>query len=433
MDQDKSTQELIDELEQRVRERTAELAEANKNLGIFRRFAEDAEDGFGMSDFDGRIVYANSTLCRLFGEEKPEDVIGKHVSAYYPKEYVQRRKDELIPTLLREGHLHIEQPVLPRHGKPIQTLQSTFLIRDENESPFRIGVVITDITERKRAEDVLRKEHGNLRHMLRSSDNERQLIAYEIHDGLAQQLAGAIMQFQAYGHLKDRQPKQAAKAYEAGLTMLQQGHSEARRLIAGVRPPILDEAGVAEAISHLIHEQSRLKGPKIEHRSRVDFDRLDPTLENAIYRIAQEALTNACKHSKSERISVNLLQRGDRLRIEIRDWGAGFDRKAVPKSRFGLEGIRQRASPSGQGQWLRPGKPRPMASHPQLAWHRLGRSPDSSAAGFHPGQLRNRGPGFRSALSQLDSGLRDRSFPRPRKRIGDFRRFRPDPARGPGP
>ena len=180
--------------------------------------------------------------------------------------------------------------------------------------------------------------------MLRSSDNERQLIAYEIHDGLAQQLAGAIMQFQAYGHLKDTQPKEAAKAYDAGLTMLQQGHFETRRLIAGVRPPILDEAGVAEAVSHLIYEVSREKGPKIDFHSRVDFDRLDPTLENSIYRITQEALMNACKHSQSERISVSLLQqREDRLRIEIRDWGVGFDPKAVPKSHFGLEGIQQRA------------------------------------------------------------------------------------------
>ena len=127
------------------------------------------------------------------------------------------------------------------------------------------------------------------------------------------------------------------------MTMLRQGHSEARRLIAGVRPPILDEEGIAAAVGHLVNEQIRLKGPKIEYRSRVAFDRLDPTLENAIYRIAQEAFTNACQHSKSERVSVSLLQREDRLRIEIRDWGVGFDPKTVPKNHFGLEGIRQRA------------------------------------------------------------------------------------------
>src|SRR5208282_3531471 len=118
--------------------------------------------GFGMSDFDGCIVYANPSLCRLFGEEKPDDVIGKNVSAYYPQEYVQRRKDELIPRLLRQGHLHIEQTVLPRHGNPISTRQSTFLIRAEDGSPVLIAVVISDITERKRAEEALRQSHDEL-------------------------------------------------------------------------------------------------------------------------------------------------------------------------------------------------------------------------------------------------------------------------------
>ncbi len=458
------------ELEQRVRERTEELAMANENLDIFCRFAEDSNEGFGMSDFDGRIIYANSTLCRLYGEEKPEDVIGKNVSAYYPQEYLRRRKGELIPALLREGHWHIEQNVLPRRGKPIQTLQSTFLIRDKDGSPFRIAVVISDITERKAAEDALRaseerfrvtfeeapvgmvigerdgvivkanravcrisgytqeeligqhvrdlthpddrelssplvkrlmageipsftlvkrflrkdgqpfwaeattamahdqdgkiafalgiiedisdrkraeealkKEHRNLKHLLRAGDHERQLIAYEIHDGLAQELAGAIMQLDAFDHLKDSKPKHAADAFHAAMTMLRQAHGEARRLIAGVRPPILDEDGIVAAVGHLVHEQIRLKGPRIEFRSRVDFDRLDRTLENAVYRIIQEALTNACQYSKSERISVSLLQRDDRLRITIRDWGIGFDPKAIPKNHFGLEGIRQRA------------------------------------------------------------------------------------------
>ncbi len=152
-----------DELEQRVKERTAELAKANENLEIFRKFAEDSEEGFGMSEFDGRIVYANSKLCRLFGEEKPEDVIGRNVSKYYSDEYAQRRKEELIPALLREGHLHIEETVLPRHGKPIQTLQSTFLIRDEGGIPSRIAVVISDITERKRVEEALRASEERFR------------------------------------------------------------------------------------------------------------------------------------------------------------------------------------------------------------------------------------------------------------------------------
>jgi two-component system sensor kinase len=66
-------------------------------------------------------------------------------------------------------------------------------------------------------------------------------------------------------------------------------------------------------------------------------------LENVIYRIVQEGLTNARNHSKSKKIRVTLKQRGDRLRIEIRDWGVGFDTNIVQENHFGLEGIRERA------------------------------------------------------------------------------------------
>ena len=467
---EEALQKAHDELEQRVKERTADLAKASENLDIFRKFAEASGEGFSMADLDGHLTYLNPALCQMLGVERPGDFLGKHFSICYSEETNRRGKQEIEPALMRDGYWQGELPMLSRQGTSIPTWHHTFVIRDERGSPLRLAVVITDITERKRAEEALRaseerfrvafedaplgivmtvgegilvranrtfcrlsgyteeeligksvidithpedredtqalgtqvlaganpgitmekrylkkhggffwgqiavtaihdrggnvifvlgiiediterkqaqealaKEHRNLRHMLRSSDNERQLIAYEIHDGLAQQLAGAIMQLDAFDHLKESQPKQAADAYHAAITMLRQGQFETRRLIAGVRPPILDEEGIVEAVAHLIHELGREKGPKIEYRSRVDFDRLDPTLENAIYRIAQEGLTNACKHAKSETVWVSLLQRGDRVRIEIRDWGVGFDPKTVPKSHFGLEGIRQRA------------------------------------------------------------------------------------------
>jgi signal transduction histidine kinase len=62
-----------------------------------------------------------------------------------------------------------------------------------------------------------------------------------------------------------------------------------------------------------------------------------------IYRIVQEGLTNARRHSHSDRILVSLKQRDNRLRIEIRDWGVGFDPQTVHENRFGLQGIRERA------------------------------------------------------------------------------------------
>ena len=298
-------------------------------------------DGLLMADIETKhFVGANAAMSRMLGYSETEllslSVKDIHPQADLPFVVEQFEK-------LSEGKIQVSEdvPVLRKDGSVFfAVVTSSPVIRNDRRC---IVGFFHDITERKRAEEALRKEHRNLSHLLHASDHERQLIAYEIHDDLAQQLAGAIMQFDAFDHLKETKPKQAADAFHAGITMLRQGHFETRRLIAGVRPPILDESGIVEAVAHLVHELGRDKGQKIENRSKVDFDRLDPTLENAIYRIAQEALTNACKHSQSERISVSLLQRGDRLSIKIRDWGVGFDPKTIPKNHFGLEGIRQRA------------------------------------------------------------------------------------------
>jgi signal transduction histidine kinase len=150
------------------------------------------------------------------------------------------------------------------------------------------------------------------------------------------------MQFQTHDAFKENSPKKAKKAYETAMELVRQAHSESRRLISEVRPPIIDENGIEMAISHLVHEQRQRGGPKIECHSDVQFGRLPSILENAIYRIVQEALTNACKHSKSEKATVSVTQEGQDVRLEVRDWGIGFDPESVEEGHFGLESIRQR-------------------------------------------------------------------------------------------
>ena len=167
------------------------------------------------------------------------------------------------------------------------------------------AAILRDITERKRIRDRLERDRRTLERMLRASDHERQLVAYDIHDGLAQHLAGALMQFDVYQVVKNSNPQQAEAVYEAGVAMLRQSHAEARRLISGIRPPILDEFGVVAAITHLVHDLEASGAGKIAFRCNVQFSRLSPILENALYRIVQEGLTNAVKHSQSQRFRVS--------------------------------------------------------------------------------------------------------------------------------
>ena len=105
--------------------------------------------------------------------------------------------------------------------------------------------------------------------------------------------------------------------------------------------------GLETAISHLVHEQRRHGGPTIECHSNVQIQRLPSILENALYRIAQEALTNACKHSKSKKVTVTMAQEGQEVRLEVRDWGIGFDPDSVKRGTLWRRGH----SPKGATPW----------------------------------------------------------------------------------
>jgi signal transduction histidine kinase len=143
--------------------------------------------------------------------------------------------------------------------------------------------------------------------------------------------------------LQESAPSNAGKAYSVAVDLVRQAHGESRRLISEVRPPVIDESGLDTAISHLVCELRRRGGPKIECHSSATFGRLPAIMENALYRIVQEALTNACKHSKSPEVTVSIDQKGKHLVLEVRDSGVGFDPTMVESGHFGLEGIRQRA------------------------------------------------------------------------------------------
>jgi PAS domain S-box-containing protein len=298
-------------------------------------------DGFVIFDIESfQAVRANAALCNMLGYSE-EELNAMSPEQKHPSEALPRIKDFYEATLGgRESPLE-DVPLIRKDGRILYfDIAAKQLLYNGRRCHL---LFFHDVTGRKQAQEALQQQHRTLKHLLQSSDHERQLIAYDIHDGLAQLLAGAIMQFQIFEHAKDTNPDQAAKAYQGGAALLRQGHSEARRIISGVRPPILDESGVVAAVAHLVHDPNADQGPKIEFYSRAEFDRLPSIMENAIYRIVQEGLTNARKHSKSPIIRISLVQRGERVRVEIRDWGVGFNPRKVKKNQFGLAGIRERA------------------------------------------------------------------------------------------
>lgn len=309
----------------------------------FRAAFEEAPVGIVMLRPDAAIVRVNHSFCRMSGYSQ-EELLGQNICDMTQPD--DRDRFDRLWQQMTDGEISsydLEKRYVGKDTRIFWTRVTTVAIRGPNGSLDYVLGIIEDITDRRKAQEALQEERRMLEYMLQASDHERQLIAYDIHDGLAQQLAGAIMQFQVYDYLREANPGEATKAYFGGTTLLKQAHLEARRLISGVRPPALDEAGVVAAIAHLVDDRGLAGGPKVEFQSKVHFRRLVPVLENAIYRIVQEGLTNALMHSQSEQVHVGLLQRGNAVRIRIQDWGLGFDPETSRKDRFGLAGIRERA------------------------------------------------------------------------------------------
>jgi signal transduction histidine kinase len=215
------------------------------------------------------------------------------------------------------------------------------LFDEGGEVTGAVGLGI-NVTDRKQSG---RQQFADLeptKELLRFHEQDRRLIAYEIHDGFVQEATSAMMHLETLLDTGRIPEGGARQEVELALQLVRKAVAEARRLISGLRPPILDELGVVAAIAYLIDDQPP-GGPSIDFRADVQFDRLEPVLEGTIYRIVQEAVTNVGRHSGSDRAEIRLTQVGEHLQMEVRDWGIGFDPNVIQGKRFGLRGISERA------------------------------------------------------------------------------------------
>ncbi len=183
-----------------------------------------------------------------------------------------------------------------------------------------------------------------LKNIFEKEEHHRQLIAYEIHDGIAQYVSAAIMQLEASkaNQTSDRKTENDPNVDEA-LRLLREASRETRHLISGLRPPTLDELGIIDSLETLVTD-ARLEIKDVTLLHNIGVNRLPPKLEVLLFRIAQESLTNIRRHARAQHVRVELNKREDGgISLLIQDDGCGFDLTSSTENHFGLEGIRQRA------------------------------------------------------------------------------------------
>lgn len=355
-------QRAHDELELRVLERTASLEEANVNLqhGIderrramealrqseakYRALIESSPDAVAMINLQGKILFASQRAAEQHGVASPDDLIG-HDAVEFVAPVDRTRFLTNAARLAEEGILHeSEYRGLRRDGREFHAEISSSVIRDANGRPEALMGIYRDITERKRNDQKLKRERQAFRRMVLAGDHERRLITYEIHDGAAQHLAAAVLNLNALALNPANRALAEDKVYRDALSSLQNASAELRRIMNRLRTPVLDKFGLVDAIAEVAAQLGDApSAPHIDYVHEVQFQRLEPTLENALFRVAQEAITNACRHSGSEKVRITLFQQGEQATLEVRDWGCGFDAEAIAENRFGLEGIRERS------------------------------------------------------------------------------------------
>lgn len=191
-----------------------------------------------------------------------------------------------------------------------------------------------------------RDQEALIRRTIEVQEEERRRVATEIHDGVAQQLVSIWYRLQACGRSLRKNPDRAEEELAAARELVDEALAEARVAIYDLRPAMLDDLGLSPSLRELARRQLEAE---VELRLEVeDVGALPPHHEVALYRIAQEAMTNIRKHAAARRVAVALRAGPDGIQLTIEDDGAGFDPSAPgssgPRTSFGMTGMAERAS-----------------------------------------------------------------------------------------
>jgi PAS domain S-box-containing protein len=284
---------------------------------------------------DGIMIDANPGLARMLGITV-EELIGKPIV-----QFIAVGDRELVREHIERGYTKPYEHRLQRQDGTTVPVEATASVIQANGISYRFSV-IRDISARIEAEEKVKSEQDFLRMLIKAHERDRQLMAYEIHDGLVQYITAAVWHLDTVVANAKLDPESYATLTKSQ-SLLRQSINDARRVLSGLRPPVLDEQGVVVAIDYLVAENSIPGELEIEVQRDVHFRRLEPLLEGAIFRIVQESLNNVRKYSGATKATVHLHQKNDRLLLSIEDNGRGFRVNAVPRDRFGLQGIRKRA------------------------------------------------------------------------------------------
>ncbi len=344
----------------------------------FHDLLEAAPDALVITDRHGIIRVVNAQALRLFGYGR-EELVGRSADMLAPKglrtRHARHRRDFLANPKERERFRGLELPGLRSDGgtfpmeinlSQIQTADGIYIISD-----------IIDITERKNAEQAilrlnaeletrveqrtaeLRAANEELRSLiamrrqleeeiLRISEHEKRRIGQDLHDDLGQQLAGAWMMSSVLERSLKKNSAVDAPAVREISRLLENALAQTRSLARGLHPVSPADGGLTSALKDLAARSTSMFGIQCQCRCRKEVNVDHETTATHLYRIAQEAVSNAVKHGRSARVLIQLsADAKGRITLVVRDHGHGLRPAVAGHQGMGLRIMRYRADMIG--------------------------------------------------------------------------------------
>jgi PAS domain S-box-containing protein len=317
--------------------------------GRYRHLVENSPDLVWAIDESARFTFVSDTCERLTGW-KPEELIGGHFrSIVHPSSADVADRDWTAGIPEGSHELRGRLNLLHRDG---HSIPAEFLARATILDGRFVGAngSVRDMTERDRLEVELRRQAAAL-----AAGDERAHLARELHDSVTQALFSMTLITRSIEVLLGRDPDAAAEKIATLRDLQRDALAEMRALIFELRPGSLEQDGLVHALrTHTAAVQGRI-GLPIMFESDL-ADRLPAEVEDALYRIGQEALHNVVKHAAAREVRVELKLADEGVRLLVADDGTGFDAAKVPTGHLGLAGMRVRAEKIGAVLQVRPTK-----------------------------------------------------------------------------
>jgi PAS domain S-box-containing protein len=325
-------------LEQKVEERTLKLEQeiverkqAEDTLSQQKQLLQTIVDHIPVMitlyDAQGNIEFINHQFEQILGWPT-KDI--HHIDLIAECCADAEHQQQILDHMLAATGIWLDLKIKTKDNRWVNTAWATVQLA---QCHLFVGIG-QDISDRKRAEEA-------------SILDERNRMAREIHDTLAQAFTGILLHVRAASEQITKKPATAQHHLETVDGLAKTGLAEARRSVSALRPKLLDEGDLFSALKHLTMQMKSSTDTHITCEITGTEYSLSPDVENHLLRLGQEALTNAIKYAHATEILVELICEESQCLLRIKDDGQGFDVNQISGKGFGLLGMSERVELMG--------------------------------------------------------------------------------------